>query len=133
MTGKHVPRENDPGDYYGHPAIYIGPRGNPSGRSWAVYVADGGAHDRHTVKALVDTEEEAEEIAGLVLRSFSEGGTFSVLSTSFPPPFQYLSTSGNRRKPLKTKAETLNLFTSAGKEIYSVFLRVVIRGRVTAL
>lgn len=58
--------------------------------------------------------------------------TCSDLSTSFPPPFQYLSTSGNRRKPLKIKAEMANLFTFAGKEIYSVFLRVVIRGRVTA-
>lgn len=122
MTDTHVPRENEPGPFYGHPAVYIGPRGVPLGRSWAVYVADGGAYDRHTVKALVETEEKAEEIAA----------TFSDLSTSFPPPFQYLSTLENVRKPLKTKAEMANLFTSGGKERYSVFLRVVIRGRVTA-
>ena len=122
MTGTHVPRENETGEHYGHPAVYIGPRGVPSGRSWAVYVADGGAHDRHTVKALVETEEEAAAIAV----------TFSDLSTSFPPPFQYLSSSEKVRKPLKTKALPANLFTLAGKEIYSVFLRVVIRGRVTA-
>ncbi len=54
--------------------------------------------------------------------------TFPDLFTSFPPPFQYLSTSKNRRKRLKTKGEMLNLFTLAGKEIYSVFLRGVISG-----
>jgi len=125
MTNTYVPRENEPGPCYGHPAVYIGPRGVPPGSSWAVYVADGGAHDRHTVKALVDTEQEAEEIAATHVSSLA---SFSDLFTSFPPPFQYLSTSGNVRKRLKTKAETLNQFTLAGKDKYRVFLRVVVSG-----
>ncbi len=87
MKSIHVPREDESGPYYGHPAVYIGPRGVPLGRAWAVYVADGGAHDRHTVKALVDAENEAANIAaafirvsngGLSAEALREGGTFSV-------------------------------------------------------
>lgn len=63
MHTRHVPREDAPGPFRGRPAVYIGPRGVPPGRSWAVYAADGGAHDRHTLKALVPTEHEAAAIA----------------------------------------------------------------------
>ena len=59
----HVPRESEPGPFYGHPAVYIEPRGVPLGTTWAVCAADGGAWDRHTVKAWTESEQEAAIIA----------------------------------------------------------------------
>jgi len=52
--------------------------------------------------------------------------TFPDLFTCFPVAFHHLSSGGNRRKRLKTKDIPANLFTSAGKEKYSVFLHGVI-------
>ena len=112
MKSIHVPRQNEPGPYYGHPGIYIGPRGVPLGRSWAVYAADGGAHNRHTLKALADTEDEAAAIAADLIRS---GGTFALpfhhLFTSFSVPFhspnpaQTLVNRGDRAQPFHCSGE----------------------------
>lgn len=91
-----VPRESAPGPYYGHPLVYIGPRGVPPGRSWAVYIADGGAWDRHTVRAIVETEAEAETIAaGLIKRGVRRH------SGIFRPAFGSFSGGRNPRNPLQ--------------------------------
>jgi hypothetical protein len=62
-----VPRQDEPGPYYGHPAVFIEPRGEPLGITWAVLAADGGAWDRHFVRTWTDTEEEAEQIAADIM------------------------------------------------------------------
>lgn len=62
-----VPRQDEPGPYYGHPAVFIEPRGKPLGRTWAVCAADGGAWDRHCVRAVTETEQEAEQIAAGIM------------------------------------------------------------------
>ena len=62
-----VPRQDEPGPYYGHPPVYITPCGEPLGITWAVCVADGGAWDRHFVRVWTDTEEEAEQIAAAIM------------------------------------------------------------------
>ena len=102
-----VPRESAPGPYYGHPLVYIGPRGVPLGRSWAVYVADGGAWDRHTVRTIVETEAEAETIAaGLIKRGAcaavaSQRRPIRGHSGIFRPAFGALSGGPNPRNPLQ--------------------------------
>jgi len=121
MTDIHVPRENEPGEYYGHPAVYIGPRGNPGGRSWAVYVADGGAHDRHTVMTLVDTEEDAEAIAAdFIGKRRNLFSAFHQLSSSFPPPFHL----GKSSEPTESKGFINKPVHFCGKDKYMcVFAR----------
>lgn len=67
-----IPRDDVPGPHYGHPYLYIEPRGiDAEGlpRSWAVCRDDGGAWDRHTVAAYCETEALAEAFARLLLRS----------------------------------------------------------------
>lgn len=101
-----VPRHDEPGPYYGHPFIYIGPCGLPSeasakeglppGQRWAVYAADGGAWDRHTLKAVVDTEAEAESIAAELI----DNGAWDRLGV-IRPPFGGHSDSLNQRNSLK--------------------------------
>lgn len=119
MKNIHVPREDESGRFYGHPMVYIGPRGIPPGRSWAVYVADGGAHDRHTVKALADTESEAASIAATFIRA-SEGtrsaatcdedGTFSLPFQGFSPPFHDLFSPRKRGQATENKDVTTQPF-----------------------
>jgi hypothetical protein len=62
-SSPRIPRQNEPGPYYGHPSVFIEPRGVPLGRSWAVCAADGGAWDRHTVKSWAESEQEAAAFA----------------------------------------------------------------------
>ncbi len=105
MKNIHVPREEETGPHYGHPRVYIGPRGIPAGRFWAVYVDDGGAHDRHTVRGWFDTEAGAENLAREYIERYCESDDepFNRLSGTFHPPFSNLSGCENRRKSLQTK------------------------------